>query len=153
MKQGRCQGVGREAAGQPLQVSARLVATVGSVREDTGGFMLYANNLIGVCALTVAEHILWYTCWHSIQHERGRPLSNAEKVRENRLRRMAKRQRLALVKSRRRDPRAWDYGAYGLIDLSLFADSDGSDMRYDYLDGAGGMSLDEIETRLTGADR
>lgn len=66
---------------------------------------------------------------------------------------MAKRQRLALVKSRRRDPRAWDYGAFGLIDLSLFADSDGSDMRYDYLDGTGGMSLDEIEARLTGADR
>ena len=80
-------------------------------------------------------------------------MSNAEKVRVNRLRRMAKRQRLALVKSRRRDPRAWDYGLYGLFDLSLHADSDGSDLRYDYLDGTGGMSLDEIEARLTGADR
>jgi hypothetical protein len=39
-----------------------------------------------------------------------------EKVRENRLRRMAQRQGLALVKSRRRDPRAIDYGAYMLVD-------------------------------------
>src|SRR5258708_27379853 len=34
----------------------------------------------------------------------------AEKVRENRLRRMAERQGHQLVKSRRRDPRAYDYG-------------------------------------------
>ncbi len=33
-----------------------------------------------------------------------------EKIRENRLRRMAERQGLALHKSRRRDPRAIDYG-------------------------------------------
>jgi hypothetical protein len=38
------------------------------------------------------------------------------KVRENRLRRMADRQGLRLVKSRSRDPRAVDYGLYALID-------------------------------------
>ncbi len=40
-----------------------------------------------------------------------------EKVRENRLRRAAKRQDLALHKSRRRDPRATDYGCYKLVDI------------------------------------
>ena len=39
-----------------------------------------------------------------------------EKVRENRLRRMADRQGLRLQKSRRRDPRAIDYGRYWLTD-------------------------------------
>src|SRR3712207_211748 len=37
-----------------------------------------------------------------------------EKVRENRLRRMAQRQGLTLQKSRRRDPYALDYGKYWL---------------------------------------
>ncbi|MFC5730947.1 MULTISPECIES: hypothetical protein [Nocardioides] len=36
----------------------------------------------------------------------------AEQVRENRLRRMAERQGLQLVKSRRRDPRALDFGTF-----------------------------------------
>ena len=38
-----------------------------------------------------------------------------EKVRENRLRRMAKRQGCILKKIRRRDERALDYGKYWLI--------------------------------------
>jgi hypothetical protein len=38
------------------------------------------------------------------------------KVRENRLRRMAARQGLALQKSRRRDPRAIGYATYRLVD-------------------------------------
>jgi hypothetical protein len=37
------------------------------------------------------------------------------KVRENRLRRMAERQGLQLVKSRRRDPRAIGYGTHWLV--------------------------------------
>lgn len=37
------------------------------------------------------------------------------KVRENRLRRMADRQGLRVVKSRSRDPNAIDYGLYALI--------------------------------------
>jgi hypothetical protein len=42
--------------------------------------------------------------------------STSEKVRENKLRRMAERQRLRLEKSRRRDPLAYDYGTYMLVD-------------------------------------
>jgi uncharacterized protein YcfL len=48
----------------------------------------------------------------------GMALSTQEKVRENRIRRMAGRQGLQLVKSRRRDPRALDYGMYWLVDNS-----------------------------------
>jgi hypothetical protein len=40
----------------------------------------------------------------------------ADKVRENRVRRMAARQGLQLIKSRTRDPRALDYGSYMLLD-------------------------------------
>jgi hypothetical protein len=43
----------------------------------------------------------------------------SEKVRENRLRRAAERQGLTLSKSRRRDPRAKDYGTYQLGDRAL----------------------------------
>ncbi len=39
-----------------------------------------------------------------------------EKVRENRLRRVADRRGFRLVKSRSRDPRAVDFGLYALID-------------------------------------
>ncbi|MDT5125622.1 MAG: hypothetical protein QOH54_1266 [Mycobacterium sp.] len=39
------------------------------------------------------------------------------KVHENRLRRAAHRQGLRLVKNRRRDPRAHDYGTYALVFL------------------------------------
>lgn len=41
---------------------------------------------------------------------------SADKVREDRLRRMARRQGLRLIKSRRRDPRALDYEAYWVMD-------------------------------------
>jgi hypothetical protein len=41
---------------------------------------------------------------------------DTDKVRENRLRRMAGRQGLRLMKSRRRDPRALDFGGYWLVD-------------------------------------
>jgi hypothetical protein len=44
--------------------------------------------------------------------------ATAEKIRENRLRRMAERQGLALQKSRRRDPRAVDFGTYMLVDTN-----------------------------------
>jgi hypothetical protein len=42
-------------------------------------------------------------------------MTTAEATRERRLRRMAERQGLALTKSRRRDPRALDYGRYRLV--------------------------------------
>lgn len=40
-----------------------------------------------------------------------------EKVRENRLRRMALRQGFKLMKNRRRDPRARDYGIWYLVQI------------------------------------
>jgi hypothetical protein len=64
-----------------------------------------------------------------------------EKVRENRLRRVAVRRGLVLRRSRRRDPDAVDYGAYWLIDgegdYLVYGDQWGTD-------------LDGIEEFLTG---
>jgi len=64
-----------------------------------------------------------------------------EKVRENRLRRMAERRGLVLKKSRRRDPQAVDYGAYWLVEAEgnflVYGDQWGTD-------------LDGIEEFLTG---
>jgi hypothetical protein len=65
----------------------------------------------------------------------GMALSTPEKVRENRLRRMAARQGLQLLKSRRRDPRALDYGTYWLVDASGVEVATGD--------------VDAIEARLT----
>lgn len=64
-----------------------------------------------------------------------------EKVRENRLRRAAKRQGLMLVKSRRRDRRASDYGTYGLIDPNRNA-------WVAWRGGGFGMDLDQVEAWL-----
>ena len=44
-------------------------------------------------------------------------LCSMDKVRENRLRRVAQRRGLELSRSRRRDPAALDYGLYALIDV------------------------------------
>lgn len=67
-----------------------------------------------------------------------------DKVRENRLRRMADRYGFRLVKSRRRDPRSNDYGLYALLDIetggSIFAHSPW---------GIFNQTLDEIEEYLT----
>ena len=65
---------------------------------------------------------------------------NADKVRENRLRRMAGRQGLTLHKSRRRDPRAVDFGAYWLAD------------ERDRLVAGERMTIEEIERYLTGGE-
>jgi hypothetical protein len=70
----------------------------------------------------------------------------AERTREQRLRRAAARQRLRLVKSKRKDPRAWDYGGFMLVDEStngviLGAPPTGSN---------GIATLDEVEQYLTG---
>ena len=65
-------------------------------------------------------------------------MDTSEKVRLNRLRRMAARQNSRVEKVRRRDPRAWDYGTYHLIV------DDHLSMR--------NATLDQIEARLTGAD-
>ena len=66
-----------------------------------------------------------------------------EKVRENRLRRAAKRQDLALHKSRIRDPRAIDFGCYMLADIHTNAVVFGVGA-HGHLDA----SLDDIEGYL-----
>jgi hypothetical protein len=58
-----------------------------------------------------------------------------EKVRENRLRRMAERQGLRLVKSRRRDPLAIDFGTYSIVGTG----------------GVDGLDIEQVETWLTKA--
>jgi hypothetical protein len=67
----------------------------------------------------------------------------AGKVQENRLRRMAERQGYRLVKSRRRDPRAIDYGTYWIVDpkTNAIVAGGGPSQR--------GMNLDDIEAWLT----
>lgn len=68
----------------------------------------------------------------------------SDKVRENRLRRMADRRGWDLRKSRRRDSGALDFGTYQLVEPSrnalVLGDSD--------LAGGFGMSLDQIEDFL-----
>ena len=69
-------------------------------------------------------------------------MSDEDKVRENRLRRAAQRQGLALTKSRRRDPRATDYGTYMLVDQQTNAVvASGSQSGY-------GLSLDDVDKAL-----
>jgi hypothetical protein len=84
----------------------------------------------------------------SITSERVAMVEGDEKVRENRLRRMAQRQGFALVKSRRRDPRAIDYGAYMLVDPEIngvVAGTAGT--------GRPNFSLDDVEAFLTDDER
>lgn len=66
-------------------------------------------------------------------------MSNDEKVRENRLRRAATRQRVTLTKRRRLDPRAWDYGRFDLHG------PDGTRLNDD-----NGLTLEQVEARLLG---
>lgn len=67
-----------------------------------------------------------------------------DKVRENRLRRMAERQGLRLVKSRRRDPNALDYGMYALTnETNCIVYGTSNSGWYD-------ATLDDIEEYLTG---
>lgn len=68
-----------------------------------------------------------------------------EKSRETRLRRMADRQGLRLEKSRRRDPRAVDFGAYMLVDMQTNAVVAGTGEI-----GRPHWSLDDVERYLTG---
>lgn len=63
-----------------------------------------------------------------------------EKIRENRLRRAANRQGLVLRKTRRRDPRALDYGLWMIVELST-----------DIIIPCGDkLSLDAVESYLLG---
>jgi hypothetical protein len=75
-------------------------------------------------------------------------MSTRDKVRENRMRRMADRQGMVLRKSGRRDPRAVDYGMYVLIDAATDAVVAGlSDA------GRAAFTLDDAEAYLTSDDR
>ena len=65
----------------------------------------------------------------------------SKKVRENRLRRMADRQGLRLIKSRRRDPKALDHGGFWLVDPELDVLVAGDEF---------GMELDAVEAYLNG---
>ena len=71
-------------------------------------------------------------------------MERSEKARENRLRRMAERQGLQLMRSRRRDPRAIGYGDYMLVDGSTNSVAFGSDP-HPY-----SLSLDDVEEYLSG---
>lgn len=72
----------------------------------------------------------------------GMATSTSFKVRENRVRRMAERQGLALHKSGRRDPRALDYGTYGLYDANRNVLEVGNPST------GFGLSLEEVERAL-----
>ncbi len=79
--------------------------------------------------------------------ETGGEEEAVDKVRENRLRRAAARQGLSLTKSRRRDPRAYDYGLYWLVKV------EGTGWRGRLLVSPElGLSLDEIEACLLGEE-
>jgi hypothetical protein len=71
------------------------------------------------------------------------PTDKEVKVKENRLRRAAERQGLRLVKSRRRDPRAFDYGKYMLIDVQTNA------VVHGLVAGHIGADLDDVEAYLS----
>lgn len=74
-------------------------------------------------------------------------MDTTEKTRENRLRRMAQRQGLQLARSRRRDPRAFDYGGYMLVDVASNAVvAGGSPLPY-------ALDLAAVESYLTGETR
>lgn len=72
----------------------------------------------------------------------GMTSNTTDKVRENRLRRTAKRQGLRLEKSRRRDPRALDFGTYWLVDPWT------NTLVYGGGVGVDGPHLDDIEAYL-----
>ncbi|GAA5162380.1 hypothetical protein GCM10023321_47890 [Pseudonocardia eucalypti] len=78
-------------------------------------------------------------------------MSTAEyRVYENDIRRMARRHGLELQKSRRRDPRAMDYGKYMLVRVE---ESPGGDWRSRRLfTYARGLALHEIHRLLTEQD-
>lgn len=66
-----------------------------------------------------------------------------EKVRENRLRRMARRQGLSLRKCRRRDPRAIGYRKFMLVNASNYL------VEGAWGGGAFELTLDDVENWLT----
>jgi hypothetical protein len=74
-------------------------------------------------------------------------MTDDEKVRENRLRRRAERQGCRLLKSRRRDPYAVDYGTYMLVDAET------NSVVALGLERGYGLSLDDVEAQLDSLGR
>ncbi len=70
-------------------------------------------------------------------------MTNDSKVRENRLRRMADRQGLTLTKSRRRDPRALDYGKW-----TITSQTEPGWQVAELVGHEHGLTLDELEAQL-----
>jgi hypothetical protein len=70
--------------------------------------------------------------------------AESDKVRENRLRRAAERQGYRLIKSRRRDPYALDFGLYGVVDAETRGTVNPSLGRSPH-----SWTLDEVEQWLT----
>lgn len=71
-------------------------------------------------------------------------MAEHDKVREDRLRRAARRQGLILEKSRRRDPRATDFGAFRIVNEQTSA------VVASGADGGFGLNLDQVEEHLLG---
>ena len=76
-------------------------------------------------------------------------MDTQEKIRENRLRRIAQRQGLRLEKSRRRDPLAADYGLYYVVDGPAPQRHHANWRSRIMVSPELGMTLDEAETFLT----
>ena len=71
------------------------------------------------------------------------------KVRENKARRVAARQRYTLVKSSRRDRRAWDYGLWWMVHEGGVI---GADKPGGVAGDPPGLSLEEVERLLDDDD-
>lgn len=69
--------------------------------------------------------------------------ASLEKIRENRVRRMAARRGLHIVKSRRRDSHALGYGGYMIVDVATNSVVAGE------LDSPRSLNLDQVEDWLT----
>jgi hypothetical protein len=76
-------------------------------------------------------------------------MDTEEKVRENRLRRMATRQGFRLEKSRRRDPMALDYGLYYIIDGPAGQRGGANWRSRELVTSEYGFTLDEVERWLS----
>jgi hypothetical protein len=78
-------------------------------------------------------------------------MSNPVKIRENRLRKMARRQGLCLVKPLRRDPHGIEFGRYYLavaVTISRFEYAQGATVA-GRANGFASMTLDDVEAWLT----
>jgi hypothetical protein len=87
------------------------------------------------------------------QYQWGNTMSDPERTREKRLRRMAARQGLRLEKSRRRDPRALDYGGYFIVEGPPRTPGGDNWRARVLLTGEYGIDLDAAEAFLLDSER